>query len=1063
AVNEAIEKQAPKNLDDAEKFSKSGKAEQVKEQVDGKVGEGKKSSAKDIETTTKAPPDLSKAKDKPVTPLTPDQPPANPGAPNAADAVPDKQPASVTDFSQGPKANDQAMAEADVTEEQLKKGNEPAFDQALSEKKKSEEHSAKAPAQARGAEAQQLSAAKSGAAASGAQAMTALTATRAAAGKQIDGGKGQAKSKDEEKRQQVTSKLQKVFDATKKDVEQILAGLDTKVDQQFTAGEKAARDAFMADQARRIDAYKKKRYSGFTGKLRWVKDKFKGLPAEANQLYQESRKLYVTRMQGVISSIADTIGVELGKAKARIATGRNELKAEVDKLPADLKKFGQEAAKDFAGKFDDLDSQVNEKSQQLVQDLATKYTQALNKIDEEIKKLQEANKGLIDKAKDAIVGVIKTINELKNLLMGILAKAAGAIVKIIKDPIGFLGNLVRAVGAGLQQFITNIADHLKKGLVSWLLGTAVKAGLDLPAKFDLKGIIQLIASLLGLTWANIRARVTRKGVPDQAMSTVESSVPIAQALVREGPAGAVKEISAEVGDLKSTILSKLTTYLIPTVIIAGITWILSLLNPASAFVRAVKGIIDIVTFVVNQGAQIIDFVNAVLDAVVAIAGGGAAGVPKMVEGALAASIPLLIGFLASLLGIGNLAAKVKSVFHAVSRPVNRAIDKVVDFIAKTGKKLWAKLKGRGKNKGTDGSAKDPAKERAAIADADRMLATSPQHKAAVRQLSSLSQRHGVPMRLVTESTDVKGEHVHVQTMKSDSHVLPAIDPTQQQELNKLKAEFVELATSLGCDGGKAAAVATFQQGRGSADDFIRELEGRAIKVVRTARNAPQAVKADLQKLGMDFALRRQGTAGAPGEFANVFEYYMTLWADKRAAAAKKMQADFAAGLRDQPTKRELKEETARLALAELQGSPHGAESALYRDRAKVEGLNRGGVTADPTLSEDQLVAHIRAQAGQLKFGSTTGAAYHSRAHRGEIPESRREARSFIANYHAAAETVVKEGRAQFYPVPGGGTRQVRFIAETTDDAGGPVTLTVMIYARADGRVVMATFGSFLKN
>ncbi|KUJ65526.1 hypothetical protein ACZ90_47440 [Streptomyces albus subsp. albus] len=89
-----------------------------------------------------------------------------------------------------------------------------------------------------------------------------------------------------------------------------------------------------------------------------------------------------------------------------------------------------------------------------------------------------------------------------------------------------------------------------------------------------------------------------------------------------------------------------------------------------------------------------DFVNAVLDAVVAIAGGGAAGVPKMIEGALAASIPLLIGFLASLLGIGNLAAKVKSVFHAVARPVNRAIDKIVDFIAKMGKKLWAKLKGK---------------------------------------------------------------------------------------------------------------------------------------------------------------------------------------------------------------------------------------------------------------------------------------------------------------------------------------------------------------------------------
>ncbi|MEU9760056.1 hypothetical protein AB0D98_09810 [Streptomyces sp. NPDC047987] len=692
AVNKAIDAQAPKNLDEADKFSTSGKADAIKSEVDGKVSDGKESSAKDIETATKAPPDTAAAKDKPVIPMTPDQPPANPGAPSAADATPDQQPAAVTDFSPGPAANDKALADADVTEEQLAKGNEPAFDEALSTKKAAEADSAKAPSRARGAEAQQLSTAKAGAAAAGTQAMTALTATRSAAGKQVDGGKGETKSKDEKRRAEVTAKLQKVYDSTKKDVEETLSGLDKKVDAAFTAGEKAARDAFTADHKRRMKAYKDKRYSGLMGKGRWVKDKFAGLPREANDLYQEARKLYVTKMRAVISSVADLIGTELGRAKARIAKGRTELKAEVDKLPADLRQFGQDAAKDFAGKFDDLESTVNEKSEQLVQDLATKYTAALNKIDEEIKKLQEANKGLIDKAKDAIVGALKTINELKNLLLGILAKAASAIMKIIKDPIGFLGNLVRAVGAGLQLFLTHIADHLKTGLVSWLLGTAVKAGLEIPARFDLKGIIQLIGSLLGLTWANIRARIARKGVPDQALTTVESSVPVAKRLAAEGPAGAVKEIQAEAGDLKATILQKLTSYLIPTVVIAGITWIISLLNPASAFVRAVKGIIDIVTFVVNQGAQIAEFVNAVLDAVIAIANGGTAGVPKMVEAALAASVPLLIGFLASLLGIGGLANKVKSVFHAVSRPVNRAIDKIVDFIAKKGKAFWNKLK-----------------------------------------------------------------------------------------------------------------------------------------------------------------------------------------------------------------------------------------------------------------------------------------------------------------------------------------------------------------------------------
>ncbi|MFE7387302.1 hypothetical protein [Streptomyces sp. NPDC057582] len=710
AVNKAIDAQAPKNLDDADKFSKSGKADRIKSEVDGKVGDGKEKSAKDIDTATKAPPDTSAAKDKPVTPMTPDQPPANPGAPSAADAIPAPQPASVTDFSEGPAQNDKAMADAEVTEDQLAKGNEPEFNEALSAKKTAEADSAKAPAKGRAAEARQLSTAKTSAAASGAQAMNALTATRTAAGKQVDGGKGDTKSKDEKKRAEVTAKLQKVYDGTKKDVEETLSGLDKKVDDRFTSGEKAARDAFTADHKRRMKAYKDKRYSGWTGKARWVKDKFAGLPKEANNLYQEARKLYVSQMQTVISSVADIIGTELGKAKARIAKGRAELKAEVDRLPADLRQFGEDAAKDFAGKFDDLEATVNEKSEQLVQDLATKYTAALNKIDEEIKKLQEANKGLIDKAKDAIVGAIKTINELKNLLLGILAKAASAIMKIIKDPIGFLGNLVKAVGAGLQLFVTNIADHLKKGVVSWLLGTAVKAGLDLPQKFDLKGIIQIIGSLLGLTWANIRARVTRKGVPDQAMSAVEQSVPVAQTLAREGPAGAVKEITEEAGDLKATILEKLTSYLIPTVIVAGITWIISLLNPASAFVRAVKGIIDIVTFIVNQGAQIVEFVNAVLDAVIAIANGGSAGVPKMVEAALAASVPLLIGFLASLLGIGGLANKVKSVFHAVAKPVNRAIDKIVGFIAKKGKALWNKLKGKGDKDGK-GEGKNPGQEK----------------------------------------------------------------------------------------------------------------------------------------------------------------------------------------------------------------------------------------------------------------------------------------------------------------------------------------------------------------
>jgi hypothetical protein len=798
AVNDAIAKQAPKNLDEADKFGDSGKADAVKGEVQGKVGAGKQASAKAIETTTAAPPDTSAAKEKKVTPLKADQPPPKPGTPDPDQAVPDKAPASATDFSAGPKQVDKQMSDAQVTEEQLAKSNEPEFTGALKEKKAGEKQAETSPGVVRAGEAKTLSGAKAQAAQAGGAAMTAMAGDRAKAGKDVGAGKEGAKGDDESKRAQVTAKLQKVFDATKKDVEDILNGLDKKVDEKFTSGEKAARDAFTADYTSKIDAYKDKRYSGFTGKLKWVKDKFAGLPSEVNVFYEQARKGYVDRMQGVISSVADVIGAELTRAKQRIAKGRDDLQAEVKKLPADLQAIGKEAAGEFAGKFDELTQSVNDKGTQLVDTLASKYTEALKAVDEQIAAEKEKNKGLIAKAVDAVKGVIDTILKLKDLLLGVLAKAAQAVTAIIKDPIGFLGKLVSAVGSGLKAFIANIANHLKKGLVSWLLGAAAKAGLELPEKFDLKGILLLIGSLLGLTWGAIRGRVVQRGVPEQAMTAVEGSVPVAQKIKNEGIGGIWEDIKEKVGDLKSTLLGKIAQYLIPTVIIAGITWIISLLNPASAFIKACKAIIDIVTFIIDRGAQIIAFVNAILDAVIAIAGGGAGGVPGLIENALALSIPVLIGFLAALLGIGGLADKVKKLFQSLSKPVMKAVDWVVGKIVGLAKKLWAKLKGKGKDgKGPDSSAGKGAREKAAVADAEKILKSKPTHEKVDSRIPAIERKHKVPLHLVVESTTHEGEVVHVQTARTESHRLRGNDEKRYQAL---RARLTDVKAQMALDG-----------------------------------------------------------------------------------------------------------------------------------------------------------------------------------------------------------------------------------------------------------------------
>ncbi|HWO63835.1 MAG TPA: hypothetical protein VNO31_27750, partial [Umezawaea sp.] len=358
AVEKAIADKAPKNLDEADKFADSDKPAEIKQDVASKVGEGKADSAEQIATTTAAPPDTSAAEVKKVVPMAADRPPGTPGTPDPAKATPDTLPPSATDMSAGPASVNQQMADAQVTEPQLQKSNEPSFNSALKDKKIAEQHSETAPGQLRKHEAAQLNATTAQAKRFGTNAMGTIAAQRVRTGAQVGTGKTGAKSRDEDKRAQVTAILQKCFDTMKTDVEGILTGLDKLVDDQFTRGEKAARDAFTAEHRRKMDDYKHRRYGGWDGWIKWGHDKLFGLPEEANQIFVEARDHYVKAMRQVISDVADTIGRELTRAKARIATGRQELQDEVKKLPKDLQAIGKEAAAGFSDQFDALTQSV---------------------------------------------------------------------------------------------------------------------------------------------------------------------------------------------------------------------------------------------------------------------------------------------------------------------------------------------------------------------------------------------------------------------------------------------------------------------------------------------------------------------------------------------------------------------------------------------------------------------------------------------------------------------------------------------------------------------------------
>ncbi|KQO96743.1 hypothetical protein [Leifsonia sp. Leaf264] len=780
AVKAAIAAQAPKNLEEADEFGTSGKAENVKTQVAGRVGEGRAAAAGGIAGATTRTPDESRATEKPVTPLRPEPTPAMPPV-NAAGGMPQRAPAEQTDFSGGQRETDGAMADADVTEQQLASSNEPDFTGAVAAKKEGEQHSAVAPAQVRAVEQEKLQSSEKGAQSAGGSGLAGLLGAKSGALSKAAAGKTATKTKDEAARLAVTSEIKRLFDATKTEVTGILTALDGAVNEKFTVGEKEARAAFTTQHKTEMEKYKDARYSGISGAAAWVADKLTSLPKEADDIFVRAKKVYEDRMSALISSVADFIGGELTKAKERIARGRAEIKAFVDKQPKDLAKVGKDAAAEFEGQFEQLEGDVDSKKDSLVEDLAAKYVEAKGAVDEEITAAQDENKGLWDKAKDAIGGAIKTIMQLKDMLLGVLARAAASVSKIIKDPIGFLGNFVNAVKAGVQGFLTRIGTHLKEGLKGWLFGALGEAGIEVPEQFDLKGIIKMVLSLLGLTWSSIRARITKQ-IPEPVMQKIEQTVDVIKILASEGVGGLWKMIAAKLSDLKETVMGKVQDFIESKVITAGITWLISLLNPAAAFIKACKMIYDAVMWFVENAQRMKEFVDSILDSVESIVSGGVGAVAGMIEATMAKTVPMIISGMASLLGLGGIAEKVKGIIQSVQKPVNKVLDGIIGGVVKAaGPLVRAFKKGAGFVKGKIAAGKAFVKDKALKVAEKLGIIRKPVRTKTESHTISYDDRRGVFLMASANEGEIKAKiHARIAAIEAAIGPLPGTVKSKEQ-------------------------------------------------------------------------------------------------------------------------------------------------------------------------------------------------------------------------------------------------------------------------------------------
>ncbi|SMO69846.1 hypothetical protein SAMN06265171_10520 [Chryseobacterium rhizoplanae] len=690
----------PKDEAAADEFEKNNNIQEVNQRAMGDVKNEKNAASNDIATTTSAKPNIAAQPVRSVAKMPTPEVGKAPGIPNVAKAMPSKRDAAGVEnpIQEQTAGIDNEMKAHRVTDDMLANSNEPSFKNALTEKNKAQTQSTAATQKFRNSEEKELSKTKNQAQAQAVHHITGMHSARKGGLGNAHGEQKQTATKDSQKRKEIADHINSIYLNSKNEVDTILNSLDKTVASKFDTGSKAAKKAFEDHIDKNMRAYKLKRYGdaaasygALAAASLWVWDKVTGLPKEVNAYFKSGKEVYIKTMDRYIDDIATHVTNQLNAAKGKIAKGKKDVQTYVNSLSPSLRKIGKEAIADIQSKFNALEESVNNKKEALIDVLAKKYAENVAEIDARIETLKSQNSGWVNKALGALSGVFAFIIEIKNTLTNLLAGVVEAIQAIIADPIGFFKNLIAGVSQGFTNFGNNIWTHLKTGFFGWLTGAMKGISITMPEDiFSLKGIFSITTQVLGLTWSGIRA-IGSKVVGEPVMKVLETSFEMVQIVRKEGVAGLWEHLKDQFADLKETVMDAIMDIIQTQVIQAGIKWIMGLMTPVGAFIKAAMAIIDVVKFFIQRAAQIMELVKAFTDSIKAIASGNVGAVAKAIENALGKAVPVLIGFLASLLGIGGLADKVVGVIRKIRERIVKAITKFWTFVKGKAGKLFSKL------------------------------------------------------------------------------------------------------------------------------------------------------------------------------------------------------------------------------------------------------------------------------------------------------------------------------------------------------------------------------------
>jgi len=278
-------------------------------------------------------------------------------------------------------------------------------------------------------------------------------------------------------------------------------------------------------------------------------------------------------------------------------------------------------------------------------------------------------------------------------VLAILKRARATFLVIINDPVAFLRNLLGAVGQGVRQFMANILGHLRDGVIAWLTGPVAAAGIQMPERWDLRGIIGFVLQILGLTWARVRGKLVNL-LGERAVGMLESGFQLIKDIRDRGLVAALRDRVTEFfGSLREAALGAIRSFIQTRLVQAGITQLLSLLSPVGAVIQAIIKTYTTIQFFIQRINQILDLVESVVNSIAAIAAGAIGAAANFVERTMARTIPVILDFLARFIGLGDVGAQVQTTIRNLQASVDRMLDRAVEWIRNQARSLASRALG----------------------------------------------------------------------------------------------------------------------------------------------------------------------------------------------------------------------------------------------------------------------------------------------------------------------------------------------------------------------------------